>query len=109
MKILIEIDTDTQRVVPVFISEEMHIAAFKVLLRATGIDGTPQRMLDAICAAAPQPEPVDVDLRRDAERYLFLRDKWWFCGVGDYLVRTALTAEELDSAIDAAILQGERK
>lgn len=42
------------------ITEEMHIAASKVLLRSSGLDGTPQRMLDAMLAAAPQPagEPV---------------------------------------------------
>lgn len=43
------------------ITEEMHRAACKVLMRANGLDGTPQRMLDAMLAAAPQPaqqEPV---------------------------------------------------
>jgi hypothetical protein len=36
------------------ITEEQHVAACKVLLRANGLDGLPQRMLDAIRAAAPQ-------------------------------------------------------
>ena len=104
-KILIEIDTDTQRVVPVEPTDKMlRVANEKVLGSGLWREG-----YKAMLAAAPQPEPVDADLRRDAERYLFLRDKWWFCGVGDYLVRTALTAEELDSAIDSAISQGEQK
>ena len=34
------------------ITEEMHIAASKVLIRASGLDGTPQRMVDAMIAAA---------------------------------------------------------
>jgi hypothetical protein len=48
------------------ITEQMHQAAAKVLIRANGLDGTPQRMLDAMLAAAPaltaapsaQAEPV---------------------------------------------------
>jgi hypothetical protein len=35
------------------ITEAMHIAAEKVLQRASGVDGLPQRMLDAMLAAAP--------------------------------------------------------
>lgn len=35
------------------ITEDMHVAAAKVLTRAHGLDGTPQRMLDAMLAAAP--------------------------------------------------------
>lgn len=35
------------------VTEEMHRAAVKVLLRADGLDGLPQRMLDAMLAAAP--------------------------------------------------------
>lgn len=37
------------------ITEEQHVAAVKVLQRASGVDGLPQRMLDAMLAAAPQP------------------------------------------------------
>lgn len=37
------------------ITEEMHVAAVKVLHRAPGLDGLPQRMLDAMVAAAPKP------------------------------------------------------
>ena len=37
------------------ITEEQHVAAVKVLHRAAGVDGLPQRMLDAMLAAAPQP------------------------------------------------------
>jgi len=41
------------------ITEEMHIAAVKVLHRANGVDGLPQRMLDAMLAAQlAQPAPV---------------------------------------------------
>lgn len=36
------------------ITEEQHVAAVKVLHRAAGVDGLPQRMLDAMLAAAPQ-------------------------------------------------------
>lgn len=36
------------------ITEEMHVAACKVLTRASGLDGLPQRMLDAMLAAAPK-------------------------------------------------------
>jgi len=34
-------------------TEEMHVAACKVLHRAPGLHGLPQRMLDAMLAAAP--------------------------------------------------------
>ena len=37
------------------ITEEMHVAAVKVLHRASGLDGLPQRMLDAMLSAAPTP------------------------------------------------------
>lgn len=44
--------------VPNPITEEMHVAACKVLTRASGLHGTPQRMLDAMLAAAPSvPSP----------------------------------------------------
>ncbi len=42
------------QLVPEKITEEQHVAACKVLLRANGLDGLPQRMLDAIRTAAPQ-------------------------------------------------------
>lgn len=35
------------------ITDDMHRAAVKVLVRANGVDGLPQRMLDAMVAAAP--------------------------------------------------------
>ena len=108
-KILIEIDTDTQRVVPKTLIDLMHSALIKSTHATAWISRGEALKAYSEYIAAPQPEPVDAALRRDAERYLFLRDKWWFCGVGDYLVRTALTAEELDSAIDSAISQGEQK
>jgi len=37
------------------ITEDMHVAACKVLSRAHGLAGLPQRMLDAMLSAAPQP------------------------------------------------------
>jgi len=37
------------------VTEEMHVSACKVLHRATGNDGLPQRMLDAMLSAAPSP------------------------------------------------------
>ena len=46
------------KLVPVEITEQMHVAAVKVLIRANGIAFTPQRMFDAMLAAAPQPEPL---------------------------------------------------
>lgn len=46
----------TRPAVPDPITEEMHVAACKVLIRAHGLDGLPQRMLNAMLAAAPQPE-----------------------------------------------------
>ena len=47
------------------ITEEQHVAACKVLLRAHGLDGTPQRMLNAILAAAPQPPEAESLKRED--------------------------------------------
>jgi len=37
------------------VTEEMHRAAVRVLHRAPGLDGLPQRMMDAMLAAAPKP------------------------------------------------------
>ncbi len=37
------------------ISADMHVAAAKVLVHADGLHGTPQRVLDALIAAAPAP------------------------------------------------------
>ena len=37
------------------VTEAMHVAAIKVLHRSAGVDGLPQRMLDAMLAAAPTP------------------------------------------------------
>lgn len=57
-KILIEIDTDTQRVVPVEPTDKMlRVANEKVLGSGLWREG-----YKAMVAAAPQPEPVD-DLR----------------------------------------------
>ncbi|RST54139.1 hypothetical protein [Variovorax sp. DXTD-1] len=40
------------------VTEDMHVAAIKVLQRASGLDGLPQRMLDAMLAAAPAVAPA---------------------------------------------------
>jgi len=40
------------------VTEDMHQAAVKVLHRASGLDGLPQRMLDAMLSAAPPPQAV---------------------------------------------------
>jgi hypothetical protein len=58
-----------QQAVParrIVVSEAMHVAACKVLLRAHGLDGLPQRMLDAMLAAAPaDPHASMVGLKSD--------------------------------------------
>lgn len=52
------------------ITEEQHVAAVKVLHRAAGVDGLPQRMLDAMLAAAPQPsEAAQLDDTNVADMY----------------------------------------
>ena len=51
--------------VPAVVTEEMHAAACKVLIRAHGLDGLPQRMLDAMIAAAATPT-VPADATRDS-------------------------------------------
>lgn len=47
---------DGWRLVPVKVAEAMHVAAVKVLHRANGVDGLPQRMLDAMLSVAPCPD-----------------------------------------------------
>lgn len=53
---------------PTVVTEAMHVAAVKVLHRATGLDGLPQRMLNAMLAAAPQPEAQEESDLEDAPR-----------------------------------------
>lgn len=48
-------ELNAQQAVPRVVTEQMHVAAVKVLRRASGVDGLPQRMLDAMLAAAPTP------------------------------------------------------
>jgi hypothetical protein len=51
------------------VTEEMHVAACKVLLHAHGLDGLPQRMLDAMLAVAPKrPEPQSPTPSHDAAK-----------------------------------------
>lgn len=70
-KILVWIDPDTQRVVPVEPTTEMFAAANKVddemYCGGSQHGADNEQIWYAMIAAAPQPEPVDVDLRRDAE------------------------------------------
>lgn len=56
------------------ITEEMHIAAVKVLQRASGIDGLPQRMLDAMLSASPSAPEV-AKPEREIERLIRERDQ----------------------------------
>lgn len=73
-KILIEIDTDTQRVVPV---SRLTVRELPPLYADEGRQEQVNSFhyysgwndLVSILTAAPQPEPVDADLRRDAERW----------------------------------------
>lgn len=47
----------SQQPARILVTEEMHVAAVKVLQRANGLDGLPQRMLDAMFASSPaQPQ-----------------------------------------------------
>lgn len=46
-------ELEARTVAPLVVTEEMHVAAVKVLHRASGLDGLPQRMMDAMLAAAP--------------------------------------------------------
>lgn len=72
------------KLVPTPVTEDMHVAAANVLVRANGLDGTPQRMLDAMLAAAPQPvitsdplwpnDGVYPDMQPPATQ----RDRWMF-------------------------------
>ena len=71
-KILIEIDQELQRVVPDEPTVKMLCAGRDTPCETTGDDAVDapedyRRVYRAMLAAAPQPEPVDVDLRRDAE------------------------------------------
>jgi hypothetical protein len=60
--------------VPNPITEAMHVAAVKVLLRASGLDGLPQRMLDAMLQASPTP-PVQPELTAAARDVLAERER----------------------------------
>jgi len=52
-----EAQLSAQQAAPVMVvTEAMHEAAVKVLHRANGVDGLPQRMLDAMMSVAPCPD-----------------------------------------------------
>lgn len=91
------------------VTEEMHQAACKVLARANGLDGLPQRMLDAMLAVAPaQAQGV----QEDAARWRMARDllapsdieeafkSWSYSGQ----MASDLISASTDKAIDAAML-----
>lgn len=59
------------------ITEEMHVAAVKVLRRATGLDGTPQRLLDAMLSAALQPTAQRAELKRKMEAGVITEVEYW--------------------------------
>lgn len=69
-------ELETQKAVPqaLTVTEEMHVAAVKVLQRANGLDGLPQRMLDAMLAAAPaqqtQEQPLSFDAKSEERKPL---------------------------------------
>jgi hypothetical protein len=44
-------------------------------------------------------EPLKA-VKLDAERYRWLRDNWFYCGVGDAEIRQALCPEELDATLE---------
>lgn len=62
------------------ITEEMHVAAVKVLHRAPGLAGLPQRMLDAMLAATPAPAPEQgpVDMVPRAALHEVERERDWY-------------------------------
>ena len=63
------------------ITEEMHVAAVKVLHRASGLGGLPQRMLDAMLAAAPVQPVAPADATPDGEpSNVELRGMWYGAG-----------------------------
>ena len=113
-KILIEIDTDTQRVVPVEPTVKILCAGRDTPCEATGDDAVDapedyRRVYRAMLAAAPQPEPVDIDLRRDAERYRWLKNN--DSPIGIYYntdFDDCYYIHETDKAIDAAMAKGEQ-
>lgn len=79
------------------ITEEMHVAAVKVLHRAPGLAGLPQRMLDAMIEAAPAPA-VPVNSRELFEHTMAVKVGW--CSkdfershhLGDYLYQYTIAA-----------------
>ena len=58
------------------VTEDMHVAAVKVLHRASGVHGLPQRMLDAMLSAAPS-QPEREPLSHEAARKLVWSASTW--------------------------------
>ena len=110
-KILIEIDPELQRVVPVESTEEMLWVAARHYdsNEYTGVRSTYKAML----SAAPQPEPVDADLRRDAELWRAHQKRKQDLIDRGFLRNPLRAAPQVCIAeivtIDAAISQGEQK
>ena len=78
------------------ITEAMHAAACKVLAQAIGLDGTPQRMLDAMLAAAAPAAPVAVQMDEAAQSLAGIVAEWvdggietgadWRSGLADVIL-----------------------
>lgn len=73
-------NTNEYKMVKWPITETMHAAACKVLLRASGMDGLPSRMIEAMTAAAPSV-PSDRDsVIEEMARFFDLNDRALFSG-----------------------------
>lgn len=77
------------------VTEEMHVAAIKVLQRANGLDGLPQRMLDAMLAAAPTPPALEREPLTEMEiNELFDQNYSHDQPAGQYFVEIIRMAEQ---------------
>ena len=63
------------------VTEEMHAAAVKVLLRAPGLDGLPQRMLNAMLATAPTTQPAPQQEAQEPFGYVNTKTGQFFADV----------------------------
>ena len=83
----------------------MHIAAVKVLQRASGVDGLPQRMLDAMLAAA---QPVEREPLSDDEVDSLCKVGPVYAPDGKVTLTTPQYRYELESAQRYGLRKGER-
>ena len=73
----LEAQLSARQAAPVLVvTEDMHVAAVKVLHRASGVHGLPQRMLDAMLSAAPS-QPEREPLSHEAARKLVWSASTW--------------------------------